>query len=201
MLQAEYQLFLHSFNNQTLNFMSKKILIYGLISGVLLTGLFILSHLLFMKDFSAEMWETGEIIGYSSMIIALTAVFFGVKAYRDKVNGGKITFGKAFMLGLGISGVASVIFGIYVYFLYTVIAPDLSGKMIEVYREKIKTSGQTQEVITKQLQEFDKEAVMWNNPLLQSIVMLMTVFLLGIVISVITAVILKKKIPLIENTI
>lgn len=181
--------------------MSKKILIYGVTAGCILTGLFILSHFLLLKDFSAEMWETGEIIGYSSMIIALTAIFFGVKAYRDKVNGGKITFGKAFMLGIGISGVASVIFGIYVYFLYTVIAPDLSGKMIEVYREKIKTSGQTQEIINKQLQEFDNEALMWNNPFLQSFVMLMTVFLLGAVISIITAVLLKKKIPLIENNI
>lgn len=181
--------------------MSKKILIYGLISGGSLTVLFLLSHMLFMKNFSAEMWETGEIIGYSSMLLAMTAIFFGVKAYRDKILRGKISFGKAFSLGIGISSVASVIFGIYVYFLYTAIAPDLSGKMIEVYREKIKTSGQTHEVITKQLEEFDKEVPMWNNPFLQSLVMVVTVFFIGIIISLITAVILKKKIPLIENTV
>lgn len=181
--------------------MGKKILFYGLVSGGSLTVLFVLSHILFMKNFSAEMWETGEIIGYSSMIIALTAIFFGVKSYRDKVLGGKISFGKAFTLGMGISAISSIIFGIYVYFLYTAIAPDLSGKMIEVYREKIKTSGQTQEVVTKQLEEFEKEAPMWNNPFLQSFVMLVTVFFIGIIISLITAVILKKKIPLIENTV
>ncbi len=181
--------------------MGKKILLYGSVSGGILTALFVLSHIFFMKNFSAEMWETGEIIGYSSMIIALTAIFFGVKTYRDKVLGGKITFNKAFTLGAGISAIASVIFGIYVYFLYTAIAPDLSGKMIEIYREKIKTSGQTQEVINRQLEEFDKEAPMWNNPVLQSFVMLITVFFIGIIISLITAVILKKKIPLIENTV
>jgi len=181
--------------------MGKKILVYGAVSGGILTALFLLSHLLFMKNFSADMWETGEIIGYSSMLIALTAIFFGVKAYRDKVLGGKITFGRAFTLGIGISAVAAIIFGIYVYFLYTAIAPDLSGKMIEIYREKIKTSGQTQEVIAKQIEEFDKESAMWNNPYLQSFVMLMTVFMIGVVISLITAFILKKKIPLIENTV
>ncbi len=181
--------------------MGKKILFYGLIAGGILTVLFLLSHMLFMKNFSAEMWETGEIIGYSSMLIALTAIFFGVKAYRDKVLGGKITFGKAFTLGMGISAVAAIIFGIYVYFLYTAIAPDLSGKMIEIYREKIKTSGQTQEVISRQLEEFDKESTLWNNPYLQSFVMLLTVFMIGVVISLVTAIILKKKIPIIENTV
>lgn len=181
--------------------MGKKILFYGLISGFILTGFFLLSHLLFMKNFSAEMWETGEIIGYSSMLIALTAIFFGVKSYRDRVLGGKITFGKAFALGAGISALSSIIFGIYVYFLYIAISPELSGKMIEVYREKIKTSGQTQEAVTKQLEEFEKEAPMWKNPFLQSFVMLITVFMIGLVISFITAIILKRKIPLIENTV
>ncbi|MBE2228189.1 MAG: DUF4199 domain-containing protein [Ignavibacteria bacterium] len=181
--------------------MGKKILFYGLIAGGVLTVLFLLSHMLFMKNFSAEMWETGEIIGYSSMLIALTAIFFGVKTYRDKVLGGKITFGRAFTLGIGISAVAAFIFGVYVYILYTAIAPDLSGKMIEIYREKIKTSGQTQEVISRQLEEFDKESALWNNPYLQSFVMLLTVFMIGVVISLVTAVILKKKIPIIENTV
>jgi len=163
-------------------------------------GLFLLSHLLFMKDFKPEMWEIGEVIGYSSMIIALTAIFFGVKSYREKVLGGKISFSKAFLLGMGISAVASVILGIYVYLLYTVIAPDLSGKMIEIYEEKIKTSGQTQEVIAEQLKQFETEAVMWDNPVLQAFVMLMTVFVIGILVSLVTAAILRRKEPLLNNT-
>jgi hypothetical protein len=173
--------------------MGKWLLKSGLISGLSMVFLFFIFHILFMKDFNPEMWEIGEIIGYSSMILALTAIFFGVKGYRDKVLGGKISFGKAFLLGTGISAVASVIFGVYIYLLYTVISPGLSGKMIEVYREKIRTSGQAQEVITQQLAQFDTEAVLWNNPYLQAFIMLVTVLLIGILISLVTAAILKKK--------
>jgi len=180
--------------------MGKQILKSGLISGALLTVLFLASHFLYTKDFTPEKWTIGEIIGYSSMIFALTAVFFGIKSYRDRVLGGKITFGKAFLLGTGISGVASVIFGIYVYLLLTVIAPDLTAKMIECNREMIRSGGGTQEVIITKLAEFDKEVYMWENPFLQSFVMLMTVLMIGIVISLVSAAILRRKesIPIIN---
>lgn len=173
--------------------MGKRSLISGLIAGGIMVAIFLLTHFLFMKNFNAEMWTFGEILGYSSMIIALSTIFFGIKTYRDKVLGGKISFGKAFGLGLGISTVASVIFGIYIYILYTIISPGLSGKLIEIYREKIRTSGQTQEIIAQQLAQFEAEAQMWNNPVLQSFVMLVTVFMLGILISLVCAAILRRK--------
>ncbi len=52
----------------------------------------------------------GMLLGYLTMIVALTAVFLGVKAYRDKVLGGAIRFLPAFGVGLGISAVASIIY-------------------------------------------------------------------------------------------
>lgn len=165
----------------------------GLISGGSMVLLFFLFHFLFMKDFNAEMWELGEVIGYSSMLLALTAIFFGIKGYRDNVLGGKISFGKAFGLGLGISAVASFIFGIYIYLLYEVISPGLSGKMIEVYRQKIQTSGETQQVIAEQLARFESEAILWNNSMLQAFIMLLTVFMIGMLISLVSAAILKRK--------
>jgi hypothetical protein len=176
--------------------MIKKSITAGLIAGGILVGFFVLTHMIFMKNFNAEAWEIGEVLGYSSMIIALTAIFFGVKAYRDKVLGGKISFGKAFAMGISISAVAGLIFGIYVYVLYTFISPDLSGRMIEIYREKIRTSGQTQEVITQQLAQFEVEAELWKNTILQSFVMFITVFMIGVLISLVTAAILKRREPL-----
>jgi Ni,Fe-hydrogenase I cytochrome b subunit len=173
--------------------MGKNILKYGLISGGVMTGLFIIAHLLFMKDFDEKMWSIGEVFGYTSMVLSLAAIFFGIKAYRDKVLNGKIAFGKAFLLGLGISVVASLIFGLYTFFLYNVIQPDLSSKMIDIYREKIRTSGETQEIITQKLAEFETEAVQWSNPVAQVLLMIFTVLPLGILISLVSAAILKRK--------
>lgn len=176
--------------------MRKKSIISGMIAGGLLVGFFLITHLLFMKNLNAKTWGIFEVVGYSSIIIALTAIFFGVKGYRDKVLGGKISFGKAFTLGLGISGVASIIFGIYVYILYTVISPDLTDKMIECYRERVKTSGETQQVITQELAQFETEEAMWRNPFLQSFAMLVTILAIGILISLISAAILRRREPI-----
>ena len=52
----------------------------------------------------------GMLLGYLTMIVALTAVFLGVKAYRDKVLGGVIRFLPALGVGLGISAVASIMY-------------------------------------------------------------------------------------------
>src|ERR1700741_3688945 len=103
--------------------MIKSLLKWGMISGLLITAFFLATHLLYTKDFKAETWDTGVILGYSSIIIALAAIFFGIKSYRDKTLGGKISFLKAFILGSGISAVSSIVMGIYVYLLFTVIAP------------------------------------------------------------------------------
>ena len=65
--------------------------------------------------------------------------------------------------------------------------------MIEVYRQKIQTSGETQQVIAEQLARFESEAVLWNNSMLQAFIMLLTVFMIGILISLVSAAILKRK--------
>jgi hypothetical protein len=179
--------------------MAKKSLISGLSAGAILVGLFLLSYILFRNNTEPNMLTVREIIGYTCMIIALTAIFFGIKSYRDKVLGGRITFGKAFMLGIGISAVAALIFGIYVYVLYGLISPDSIDKLMEAYRNKITTSGETQQVIEQELQKFESEAVLWRNTYLMSFIMFITVFLIGVLISLVSAAILKRREPLLEN--
>ncbi|MBL4643673.1 MAG: DUF4199 family protein, partial [Flavobacteriaceae bacterium] len=67
-----------------------------------LTGLVIFSfHLLFgLKHLSSS---TNEILGYLSIFISLSFIFFGIKHYRDNVNSGVISIIKAILIGLLIS--------------------------------------------------------------------------------------------------
>ncbi len=173
--------------------MAKRSLVSGLIAGGIMAGMFMISYALFMKDFKPELFTLSEIVGYANMIIALTAIFFGIKSYRDKVLGGKISFGKAFLLGIGISAVAALIFAIYVYFLYNVIFPGLTDRMIEGYRERIRMSGQTQQVITQELAKFETESAWWHNPFLLSFSTFVLIFVIGILISLVSAAILRRK--------
>lgn len=173
--------------------MIKNIIKWGVISGVVMAAFFLTTHLLYTKDFKPETWDTGVVLGYSSIIIALTAIFFGIKSYRDKFSAGKISFTKGFILGSGISAISSLVMGIYVYLLFTVIAPDLGDKMTNAYREKIKTSGETEEVIKKELAEYDIESEKMKYPYQRSLFTFVIIFPVGVVMSLVCALILKRK--------
>ena len=151
---------------------------------------FLTPYFIWGKDLDLR---NGELIGYASIAVCLTAVFFGIKNYRNKNPGGSISFGNAFGLGTEISGVAGVIFGIYNFILYKYLAPDLSQRLLDYYKNKIINSGQSQEVITKQLQEMQSQAGFYGNPIIMGLVMILTVFAIGVAISLISALILKKK--------
>src|SRR5215510_13807412 len=86
--------------------MLRLIVIYGLIAGLLVS----VNFFWVLTSDPASHTGSGYIYGYATMIIALTAVFLGIKRYRDKVLGGVIGFGQAVLLGLGISFVASLVY-------------------------------------------------------------------------------------------
>ena len=71
--------------------------LYGLITGLII---FTLHLVLGINNLD---YSTNEILGYISIFLSLSFVFFGIKHYRDKVNNGIITLGKAIAIGILIS--------------------------------------------------------------------------------------------------
>jgi hypothetical protein len=87
--------------------MKKNILIYGLISGLVVAALMAVNLGMVSKSGN---FDNSVLIGYASMIIAFSLVFVGIKNFRDKYNGGLISFGKAFKVGFFITLIASTIY-------------------------------------------------------------------------------------------
>src|SRR5690606_6233926 len=83
------------------------ILKYGLIAGVVV-GAALLGVILAYGGQPPPDW--GMAAGFASMLVALSAVFFGIRHHRDRAGGGVIRFWPAFGLGLGISLVASLVY-------------------------------------------------------------------------------------------
>ena len=71
--------------------MKKTVLTFGLISGAILSAM-MLATLPFLDRIG---FDRGEIIGYTSMVVAFLLIFFGVRSYRDNVAGGTVGFGRA----------------------------------------------------------------------------------------------------------
>src|SRR5262245_13440387 len=87
--------------------MRKVILTFGLLSGALISGFMI---------FGFWLWERSgkisgnELVGYASMVIALSMVFFGIKSYRDNYREGAIGFWKGVQVGALISLIATLMY-------------------------------------------------------------------------------------------
>ncbi|OEJ99716.1 DUF4199 domain-containing protein [Roseivirga misakiensis] len=156
--------------------------IFGILMGVpIIFGL--------IYGYGPETFDAGEVIGYSSMIVAMALIFVAVKNHRDKVNKGSISFGEAMRIGLSLSGIGGLAWGLYNFIFVTWIMPDFNEQYL-AHQEGL-------EIGTSAFQEkFDalmnsSESFMYT-PLGGTILMFVTVFLIGTVISIISGLVLKS---------
>jgi hypothetical protein len=166
--------------------MKKNIIILGLIAGLISISGFLL--------IGADMdFDKGMIYGFASMLLAFSLIFVGVKNYRDKYNHGTVTFGKAFMIGFYISLIASTIYVITWLIDYHYFIPDFADIYAEHVLAKMKAQGVDQAKIAATTAEMAKFKELYKNPLVVVLYTYVEILPLGIVVSLISAAILKRK--------
>ncbi len=172
---------------------TKNVLIYGIIAGIIVSSLMLLS-VNYMSHCEGNVdFETSMLIGYASMLIAFSLVFVGIKNYRDKYNSGIISFGKAFKIGIMIVLIASTIYVVAWLIDYFFFIPDFIEKYSTHMLEELKASGATQIEIDKQVEEMASFAKMYQNPFFNAMMTYMEILPVGLVVTLISSLILKRK--------
>lgn len=166
--------------------MKKNVLIFGLISGAIVSSFMFLSTSFCGSD--AGMW-----IGYSSMLLAFIFIFVGIKNYRDKYNGGSIGFGKAFRIGLYISLIASTMYVITWLINYYCFVPDFMDQYAAHTLDNMTKNGATPAELAAKTEEMNQYKEWYKNPLLVILLTYTEIVPVGIVVSLIAALILKRK--------
>lgn len=168
--------------------MMKKITLkFGLYSAITIVVLFSIN--LFTPLAELDM-GTQEILGYLAMFIALIFVFFGIKSYRDQHNNGFITFGKGFKLGFLITLIPATVFGIFDV-IYILMNPGFFLDYREAYVADLEKKFSGAE-LAAQIKEMDEMMVLAANPAFNFFLMFATVLILGVIVSLISAFILRK---------
>jgi len=134
---------------------------------------------------------TGEVIGYSSMVVSLLFVYFGIKHFRDKENNGIITFAKALLIGVLISLMVAAAFGLLDIIYVKFVNPDFMTEYYEGMLEQAESLPAEEFEIRKA--ELQSEKEMFLNPFLHFFIMSMMVFVIGFIISLLSALILQRK--------
>ena len=163
-------------------------LTYGAVAGAIVAAMIAISF-----SITGLNVKYGELIGYSTMILAFSTIFSAVKSYRDKHLGGKITFGKALKIGLGITVVASIIYVIAWVIISDTIAKDF---MLEYYQhsvDQLKQSNLSEAEIKAKIKEMEYFQELYKNPLVKIGITFLEIFPVGSIISFIAAFILKRK--------
>ncbi len=170
--------------------MRRIILTYGLIGGVIVSAMMWITLGSGNHDF-----DNGEVIGYTTMVIALSTIFFGVKACRDKHMGGRITFGKAFLLGLGITVIAATLYVASWMVMSATTKQDLMEAYYEHTKKELEKNGAPTAEAEAHLAELREFQEMYKNPLVKVGFTYMEILPVGILISLICAGLLRRKQP------
>ncbi|HKP37747.1 MAG TPA: DUF4199 domain-containing protein [Pyrinomonadaceae bacterium] len=169
--------------------MKKIVLTFGLISGVVIAALMTVL-LVFAERIG---FDKAVIVGYTVIIIAFMLVFFGIRSYRENVGNGSVSFGRAFAVGILITLIACVFYVVAWEIIYYKFMPDFADKYASYEIEKAKAAGATQQAIDAKVQEMKDMKVMLDNPFLNAAVTFTEPFPVGLLITLISAAILRKK--------
>ena len=171
--------------------MKKTVLTFGLISGAILS-LMMLATLPFLDKIG---FDKGEVIGYTTMVLSFLLVFFGIRFYRENIGGGTITFGRAFTVGILITFIACACYVVTWEIIYFKLAPGFAEKYTTYAVEKLRASGASQQVIDAKMQEMNSMKVLLDNPLFNAAITFLEPFPVGLIISLISAAILRRRKP------
>jgi hypothetical protein len=176
--------------------MKKTVLTFGLISGAIVSVALLAGISLMTGPDGKTNMDGGAVFGYTSMIVALSLIFFGTRSYRDKYLAGKISFGKAFTIGILITTVASLmyVFTWMIYYHSTNMGDAFLAQYSDHIRESLQASGASEaEIATKIKENEDFLRLYERNPLVMFGATLMEIFPVGLVISLISSFLLKSK--------
>lgn len=172
--------------------MKKTIIKNGLISSLIVCAAMATSMAL-MKNGCGS--TTSMMVGYASMLVAFIFIFVAVKSYRDKENGGVITFWTGLKIGLLISLIASTCYVVTWAIEYKYFMPDFMTKYAASAIAQIKASGQSQAIIDAEIKKTMEMQESYKNPVYFTMITYSEILPVGILVSVISAWIFKRKVP------
>ena len=168
--------------------MTRFILVYGSISGILVAVLMVGGIAISNANGSAG----SQVFGYLSMLVAMSIIFVAVKRYRDTKLGGVIKFWPALGLGAGIALLA----GIFYVLAWEIYFNATGGAWVEVYVEQIRAQyaeqGHTPEEIDAYLAETQSMMELYRNWWFRMPITLTEILPVGLLVGLVSAAILRN---------
>jgi Protein of unknown function (DUF4199) len=169
--------------------MKKIVLTFGLISGLLISILMGGNLLIANRIGSGH----SLVLGYVTMVASFMLIYFGIRSYRDNQLAGQISFGRAFTCGILIALITTVFYVVMWEILYFNFMPHFMDSYFAAQIHKIQSAGLDPTTTAAQVAAIQRSQQLYQNPLINAAYTFMEPLPVGLVITLISAAILRRK--------
>jgi hypothetical protein len=169
--------------------MRKIIITFGLISGAI-SSLMMIVVVAFGDRIG---FDRGAIISNTSIVLSFLMVFFGIRTYRDDIGNGQITFSQAFAVGLFITLISCIIYVVTWEVIYYNFLPGFWDAYGAHLVQKLTRAGASPAAIQAKLEQVRRYKELYKNPFFNAVFTFIHPFPIGLVMTLISAAILKRK--------
>ncbi|WP_114522012.1 DUF4199 domain-containing protein [Altererythrobacter sp. ZODW24] len=163
-------------------------IIFGSIAGAVVVT--VMSIVLSLMD--PDRFVLAETLGYVTMIATLGLIFIGIKRYRDAERGGVISFAGAFGVGAAMSAVAAIVFAlgweVYMFATDYALTADYANSVIAAIEADTLSADEK----ARQIADVEAAVQLNRNPLFRFAISLIELFPVALIVSLISAFILKN---------
>ena len=169
--------------------MRKVVLTFGLLGGAVMSSVQLGS-----LPFTDEIGDKGVLLGYTAMVMAFLMVYFGVRSSRDQVLGGRISFGRALLVGGLISLVASACYVATWEFIYFQLdyGAEFTAQYARMTLDRLRESGASEARLAAAAQEMAAFAAKYDRPLYNTAITLLEPLPVGLLFTLASALMLSR---------
>jgi hypothetical protein len=168
--------------------MRQVIVKYGIFAGVILAVLMFATI-----PFIDSIGDFGIVLGYTTMVLGFMMIFFGIRAYREGEGAGRVTFGRAFLIGLAITLIGSFCYVAAWEVMSRRYMPDFAEKYSARIMAKARAEGMPETELAAKQKEMDEFAKSYRNPWFRVPMTLLEPLPVGLILSLVAAAMLRRS--------
>ncbi len=161
---------------------------YGVIGGLIFVVYGLLGNIIGFARPSAGMMSL-VLNGLISLALYIGLMVIAIRHYRDNENGGAVTFGQGFLIGLGIALIVAVFSAVFNYIYMNFIEPDYLEITLREMESMYESLGMSEEQLEMMMEEAQKN--MSPGKMLMQGILFSGIF--GAIVAAIVAAILKRN--------
>lgn len=167
--------------------MRRYILIYGAITGLIV----ICSMIVGIAMSGGEGLGTSMAVGFLIMFLAFTLIYFGIRKYRDREQGGVISFKSGFLMGLGMAAMAGVMYVLVWEVYLAATGHQFIHDYTASYIADKESSGLSSEALVELKAKMAKMVEDYAKPIYRMAVTFSEIFPVGLLFALVSAFILR----------